>query len=548
MIVAGGPVGIVWWLRFSHTISSPALGVLIGMTLSLGAAQLGRVVWEKHPGSEDLLFSELMIWGYAQRWRSRRRLRSARQLLEPMNDVQRRALEGLSTKRQVSLLEQLVAGMETKDPYLHGHSRRVARHAWMIARRMGLPREAAARIRAAAAIHDVGKTETPTSILHKRGPLSDREFEVIKRHPDDGARMAAVLGDVELAAIVRHHHERLDGTGYPAGLSGEAIPLGARIIAVADTFDAITSARPYRAASAHKKALDVLNEEAGTTLDPAVVAAFSSHYAGRRALALSAILGGLPERALSWLGGSVGGVASAAKVVALAAIVGGTAVTSSTLALPGAATHPTPVHRSSVTRGRAGRTLSAPAGAGTASSPRAVSHRRRAPVARRVTLRAPAAVGTSPKHAARLGALSVQPAASGGIQVNHGRPATAPSGEHRSAAAPGRSPAGPPMTPVRSGGGGEAPGKSGEAPGQKTAEQAPGKSGEAPGRDTPGETPGAREAPARPKAEEGAGNSGQAPVRNPSEQAPGKSGEAPGHNKAEQAPGKSGEAPGHNKP
>ena len=100
-----------------------------------------------------------------------------------------------SVSTQTKLLQGLVAELETRDPYLHGHSRRVARYSWMIARRMGLAPEQAARIRTAAAIHDIGKMGTPKAILHKPGPLDDAEYEVIKRHPGAGARMAAVLGD-----------------------------------------------------------------------------------------------------------------------------------------------------------------------------------------------------------------------------------------------------------------------------------------------------------------------------------------------------------------
>ena len=159
---------------------------------------------------------------------------------------------------------------------------------------MGLSRAEVARVRTAAAIHDVGKIETPKVILHKKGPLSDDEYEVIKRHPGDGAARTTVLRDPELEAMVRHHHERLDGTGYPSRLAGEDIPLGARIIAVADTFDAITSTRPYRSASPHKKAIDILRSEAGTRLDPDVVRAFCSHYEGRRSLALWVSAASLP--------------------------------------------------------------------------------------------------------------------------------------------------------------------------------------------------------------------------------------------------------------
>jgi hypothetical protein len=339
-LVAGGPIAIVWWLRASGTVSSALLCLPLGMALSLGASQVGCVLWEKRPGSEDLLFSELMIWGYVHRLRTERRLACALDMLGASGDAQPRTVDGLGAKERAKLLERLVAGIETRDPYLHGHSRRVARHAWMIARRMGLPSTEVARVRTAAAIHDVGKIHTPTAILHKAGPLDDAEYEVIKRHPGEGARMADVLSDSQLTSMVRHHHERLDGTGYPDALSGAEIPLGARIIAVADTFDAITSGRPYRRASPHKKAIDILKEEAGTRLDPAVVRAFCGHYAGRRPLAASSFLAALPERLLSWLGGSASSIATSAKVIAVAALVGGAAVTSSSLALPASIGHP----------------------------------------------------------------------------------------------------------------------------------------------------------------------------------------------------------------
>jgi HD domain len=379
LLVAGCPVAIVLWLRASGTIPSAAVGAIVGMALSLCVSQLGRVLWEKLPGSEDVLFSELMLWGFVHRWHTQRRLASASEMIGPIGGAQRRAVDGLSTKQQAKLLEQLVARLETRDPYLHGHSRRVARHAWMIARRMGLPREEVARIRTAAAIHDVGKVETPKAILHRPGPLSVDEYEVIKRHPGDGALMSAVLRDPELTAMVRHHHERLDGTGYPGGLSGPEIPLGARIIAVADTFDAITSTRPYRSASPHKKAIDILRCESGTRLDPGAVSAFCGHYAGRGPIFLWASVAGLPERVASWLGGSIASVASAAKIAAVALLVGGLAATTSTLALPVAkrdtrhklsvvtaaqaqVAGPTPIRaslapaRASISRGQRGRT------------------------------------------------------------------------------------------------------------------------------------------------------------------------------------------------
>jgi hypothetical protein len=188
---------------------------------------------------------------------------------------------------------------------------------------MGLSHEEVATVRAAATVHDIGKLDVPPEILNKPGKLTSEEFEVVKHHAADGAALVACLGDAELTTIVRHHHERMDGTGYPDGLSGDEIPIGARILAVADTFDAIVSPRPYRAAATHKRAIDVLHEESGTHFDPDVVQAFLNRYSGRRALALWAALAALATRAL---GGQRAGRASsagqtAATVAALAALV-----------------------------------------------------------------------------------------------------------------------------------------------------------------------------------------------------------------------------------
>jgi hypothetical protein len=336
-LVAVCPILVVWWLRTSGTIGTALLGMALAIGLSLGASYVGSAFWETRTSSGDLLFGELMVWGFIRRWRNERRLASALQLLGPMNEAQQRVTDGLSAEAQAKALEQLGAALEATDPYTHGHSRRVARNSWLIATRMGLGREEVARIRTAAAVHDVGKLETPTSVLRQRGPLTDDEFEVIKRHPVDGARMAAVLGDAELTSIVRHHHERIDGTGYPSGLSGKAIPLGARIIAVADTFDAITSARPYRPARSHKKAIDILKFEAGVQLDPSVVRAFCGLYSGRRVLALWASMTSLPAQVFSWIGGGVAGVATAAQVAAVAAVA---AVGTATIARPATQPHP----------------------------------------------------------------------------------------------------------------------------------------------------------------------------------------------------------------
>jgi len=180
-------------------------------------------------------------------------------------------------------LERLAAGLEERVPGIDGHARRVSRYAAGTARRLGLSGEEVARVRQAAAVHDIGKLEMPAAIVNKPGPLSEEEFALVKRHAAAGERMVAGLGDERLAAIVRHHHERLDGSGYPDGLIGAEIPLGARIVAVADVFDALTSTRPYRPASRPGDALVLLGAQAGTLLDPDVVRAFREYYGSTRA-------------------------------------------------------------------------------------------------------------------------------------------------------------------------------------------------------------------------------------------------------------------------
>jgi putative nucleotidyltransferase with HDIG domain len=181
---------------------------------------------------------------------------------------------------QARLLDRLAAGLEASVPGTDAHCRRVARYAAGTARRMCLAPEQVALVRRAAILHDIGKFETPAAIINKPGPLSREELALVERHAAAGARLVTGLGDDALTTIVHHHHERFDGRGYPDGLAGKAIPLGARIVAVADTFDAITSARPYRPAIRRRAALELLEGEAGTQLDPDVVGAFRAYCRG----------------------------------------------------------------------------------------------------------------------------------------------------------------------------------------------------------------------------------------------------------------------------
>jgi putative nucleotidyltransferase with HDIG domain len=256
----------------------------------------------RHPLARDVLFADLMLWDWLRRLWVEHRLARAQSAV---------GAGDLTPHARADALRDLARLLEARDSYTHGHSKRVARHALRIAKALHVPAAEAERIWTAATLHDVGKLYTPREILNKPGRLTDDEFDVIKRHPVDGADMLAdIEGDPELVAIVRSHHERLDGNGYPDGLAGSEIPLGARIIAVADTFDALTSTRSYRSAATHKRALDILRTEAGTQLDGAAVRAFLRTYSGRRPAALSALVALAPQRLGAWLGHEATVVAS----------------------------------------------------------------------------------------------------------------------------------------------------------------------------------------------------------------------------------------------
>jgi putative nucleotidyltransferase with HDIG domain len=172
-------------------------------------------------------------------------------------------------------LQTLSAALDARDRYTAGHSERVAEYAAEIARVLGVTGEELESIRRAARLHDIGKIGIRDSILFNRGELSYPDAKEMQRHPRIGAELLATLGYLETTLpLIAHHHEHFDGTGYPDGISGERIPLGARIIAVADAFDAMTTDRPYQRALSPENARRVLRERSGSQFDPRVVEAF----------------------------------------------------------------------------------------------------------------------------------------------------------------------------------------------------------------------------------------------------------------------------------
>lgn len=169
----------------------------------------------------------------------------------------------------------LCQAVETKDLYTRGHSERVSRGSVMIAREIGMHRERVDAIRYAGMLHDVGKLGVPTRVLQKTGKLTEEEYAAIQLHPMRGLDIVREIGFLDEAmAGIMHHHERIDGRGYPMGLAGDEIPEFARVIAVADAFDSMTSTRSYRGARSVQEAIVELRKWSGTQFDPAFVDAF----------------------------------------------------------------------------------------------------------------------------------------------------------------------------------------------------------------------------------------------------------------------------------
>ncbi len=200
-----------------------------------------------------------------------RRLNAAyEQTLRYAEDV-RRLYHQLQRSVRQSLLG-LANALEAKDPYTRGHSERVGALSQRLAAALNLRPLEVEMVTHAGLLHDIGKIGIPESVLGKRGALSDDEWRLMRRHPVIGAQIVAPFESFAGAALViRHHHERDDGSGYPDGLVADAIPFGARIVAVADVYDALVSDRPYRGALAPAAALDHMIGAAGRTLDKRVV-------------------------------------------------------------------------------------------------------------------------------------------------------------------------------------------------------------------------------------------------------------------------------------
>lgn len=194
-----------------------------------------------------------------------------------MAEMEQRIRETTDELVQVnfSVLASFARAMEKKDLGTYGHSVRVSRYAAQIAETMQLPAAVRNDLDSAALLHDIGKIGISDMILGKKGPLTDQEMAELRRHPDTGVVILKPLKHYRsVLPAIQYHHEHFDGSGYPHGLSGEEIPLLARIIAIANTYDAIVTDRPYRPAANHDRALAIVQQRAGSHFDPVIVRAF----------------------------------------------------------------------------------------------------------------------------------------------------------------------------------------------------------------------------------------------------------------------------------
>ena len=198
--------------------------------------------------------------------------------------------EAAAVGASAEVVTALAQALEERDQYTGEHSETVVDLTARVAETLALDEVDVKTIRTAALLHDIGKVGIPDQILHKPGPLDPREWEIMRQHPAIGERiLRAIPGMGAVARIGRHEHERWDGTGYPDGLAGEAIPIGARIILACDAYHAMTSDRPYRKALSHHTAMTELTSNAGSQFDPQVIEALVGYLYGRRQSGLAAV-------------------------------------------------------------------------------------------------------------------------------------------------------------------------------------------------------------------------------------------------------------------
>jgi putative nucleotidyltransferase with HDIG domain len=271
------PIPTLWWqhfpwfsLNYLGGVSAAALLVSYTRSVDIGAVSV---------------ILPLLVISYLTYRTSLDRVQDAQHHVDQLNDL------------YMSTIETLAMAVDAKDQITHGHIRRVQVFAIELARRLGVTNEHQLHaIQAAALLHDMGKLAIPEHILNKPGKLTTTEFDKMKQHANIGADLlSSIKFPYPVVPIVRHHHEQWNGKGYPTGISGTDIPLGARILSVVDCFDALTSDRPYRRRLSDEEAFEILRERSGTMYDPLVVETFARTHSD---IAPAALKAGLEARSL----------------------------------------------------------------------------------------------------------------------------------------------------------------------------------------------------------------------------------------------------------
>jgi diguanylate cyclase (GGDEF)-like protein len=254
--------------RIRKTIESKTSSRVMPVTVSLGIANwpIDGVMKE-----EIIARADAALYRAKQAGRNRTCLSSDLvELKTPLIDVD---IE--ERPRALSIIYALAATVDAKDHYTYGHSRKVSDYSVAVAEALNLSQDRIATIRAAGLLHDIGKVGIPDSILNKKGALNKEEWEAVRVHPELGVEILKYITDlVSCLPAILHHHEHYNGKGYPSGLQGGSIPIGARILAIADSYDAMTSSRPYREQLSSQQALNELKRCAGTQFDPELVDTF----------------------------------------------------------------------------------------------------------------------------------------------------------------------------------------------------------------------------------------------------------------------------------
>ena len=270
--------------RIRTTIESNASFKTVPITASVGVTSWAGI---GHVRREDVIANADAAL-YEAKERGRNKTCVPTDLIKP--ELTPVTVEVITKARAASVIYALAATVDAKDHYTYGHSKKVSQFAQALAAELGLPQEKVALLRAAGLLHDIGKIAVPDSILSKASPLTEEEWEAIREHPKLGADILRHVTDLlNCLPAITHHHERFDGTGYPQGLKGTDIPLEARLLCVADAYDAITSTRAYRVKMTPEQALVELERFSGTQFDPELVKAFCRLMRASNEIALTTV-------------------------------------------------------------------------------------------------------------------------------------------------------------------------------------------------------------------------------------------------------------------